>query len=321
MTRVSTYGQAQILLQDVLRNENRVFDGQRKISSGDKSRDYQGLALDVPTLIGSKTLRTATQSYLHDNTEVERRLELYNLNLGGLRDIAQGLRDDILSAINGNTGVALRQKMDDYFDSAVSLLDTRDNSRYIFSGSRTDISPLQSGVNTPAGLAAITVDITANLDLVFANNGTKQKARIDNALTLEYGVLANDTADEMMEAFRRLFRFDDGTENFGFATGGPFTAPMSEDQRNFLFGEINRLNGVIDDVDEAQALNGVHQRTIEDTRGRLESDVVFISKFISDIEDADMGIAISRLQQDELALDASFRMLAMLSRVSLLDFI
>ena len=62
MSRVSTFGQAQILLQDVLRNEEHVFDGQRKVASGDKSRDYQGLALDVPTLIGAKTLRTATES-------------------------------------------------------------------------------------------------------------------------------------------------------------------------------------------------------------------------------------------------------------------
>ena len=43
--------------------------------------------------------------------------------------------------------------------------------------------------------------------------------------------------------------------------------------------------------------------------------------FAADIEDADMGEAISRLQQDDLALDVSFRMLAQLSRVSLLDFI
>ena len=34
MTRIATYGQSQILLSDVLRNEQRVFDGQRKVTSG-----------------------------------------------------------------------------------------------------------------------------------------------------------------------------------------------------------------------------------------------------------------------------------------------
>ena len=86
-------------------------------------------------------------------------------------------------------------------------------------------------------------------------------------------------------------------------------------------GEIDRLNSAIDDINVAQATNGVHQRTVEDTQARLSDNVTFITTFIADIEDADMGVAVSRLQQDQLALDASFRMLGQLSRVTLLDFI
>ena len=111
------------------------------------------------------------------------------------------------------------------------------------------------------------------------------------------------------------------TELFGFATGGPIGQPMTEDQRNFLMGEIDRLNAAIQDINEAQATNGVHQRTVEDTQNRLSDNVTFITIFISDIEEADMGVAVSRLQQDQLALDASFRMLGQLARISLLDFI
>lgn len=176
-------------------------------------------------------------------------------------------------------------------------------------------------MTTPAGIAAVATDITATPSNVFTNNSIKQQARLDNVLTLSFGVLASDVADEMMEGFRRFFRFDDGTENFGFTTGGPIGAPMSEDQRDFLMGELNRLNSMIADIDSAQATNGVHQRTLIDAQRRLEADVSFMTIFAADIEDADMGEAISRLQQDDLALDVSFRMLAQLSRVSLLDFI
>lgn len=321
MTRIATFGQAQMLLQDVLRNEQRVFEGGRKVSNGTNSRDYKGIARDVNTLSGTKSLLAGTDGYMKDNTEVMRRLELYNLNLEGLRNLAQGLRDDTLSAVNGNTGVAYRNKIDDYFSTSVSMLESKDNGRYIFSGSRTDTSPLLTTVQTPAGLGALTLDITANKATVFANNGIKQTAQLDSSLTMTYGVLAEDATDQLMEGFRRLMRFDNGTENFGFTTSGPFAVPMTEDQRNFLIGEVGRLNAIIDDIDAAQATNGVHMRTLEDAQDRLTADRVFLVKFKADIEDADMGVAISRLSQDQVALEASFRMLAQLSRLSLLDFL
>ena len=321
MTRISTFGQAQILLQDVLRNEGRVFDGQRKITSGVEHKDYKGFAIDVTTLAGAKDLKGRAESFLHDNDQVMRRLDWYDLNLKALRDIAQGLRDDVLAAVNGNTGVALRQKVDDYWQSAVSLLDSRDNGRYIFSGTLTDESPVLSTANTPAGLAAIANDVTTTPTDVFGNNSVQRQARIDDALTLTYGAVASEVSDELAEGLRRVMRFDDNAETFGFATGGPFSQPMTDDQRNFLMGEIDRLNAMIDDVDEAHSTNGVHQRTVEDSQIRLADNVTFITTFIADIEDADIGVAISRMQQDQLALDASFRMLGQLARITLLDFI
>mgnify|MGYP003349604731 FL=1 len=170
-------------------------------------------------------------------------------------------------------------------------------------------------------LASQTNDLTTTPTDAFTNNAVPRSARIDDALTLTYGTVASDVGDELAEALRRIMRFDDNSETFGFATGGPFAQPMTDDQRNFLIGEIDRLNACIDDVDEAHSTNGVHQRTIEDAQVRLGDNVTFITTFIADIEDADMGVAVSRLQQDQLALDASFRMLGQLSRVTLLDFI
>ncbi|MBM3508171.1 MAG: hypothetical protein FJX64_10830 [Alphaproteobacteria bacterium] len=65
----------------------------------------------------------------------------------------------------------------------------------------------------------------------------------------------------------------------------------------------------------------VHQHTVEDAQIRLADNVTFITMFIADIEDADMGLAVCRLQQDQVALDASFRMLGQLARITLPDFI
>ena len=50
MTRIATFGQSQILLTDVLRNEHRVFDGQRAVTSGIREKDYKGFSIDVTTI-------------------------------------------------------------------------------------------------------------------------------------------------------------------------------------------------------------------------------------------------------------------------------
>jgi len=310
-----------MLLQHVLQGERRVFEGARKLSSGIKSPDYKGMARDVTTLASSKSLLSGVEGYIKDNNEVSRRLELYDLNLESLRNIAQELRDDTLSAIGTGTGVAFRNKVDGHFETSVSLLEAKDNGRFIFSGSRTNTSPMVSTVQTSAGLSALTLDITTNQGTVFANNDIKQQAQLDSSRTLTYGTLAEDVADELMEGFRRLMRFDNGTENFGQATSGPFAAPMTEDQRDFMIGEMGRLNAIIDDIDAVRSANGVNMRTLADAQGRLENDRVFMIKFSAEIEDADMGVTISRLAQDEAALEASFRMLAQLSRLTLMDFI
>jgi flagellar hook-associated protein 3 FlgL len=96
---------------------------------------------------------------------------------------------------------------------------------------------------------------------------------------------------------------------------------LTEDQRGFLVSEVTRLNAIIDDIDAVRSTNGVSMRTLEDIQTRLERDKFFMIKFTADIEDANLGVAISRLAQDELALEASFHMLAQLSRLTLMDFI
>jgi flagellar hook-associated protein 3 FlgL len=46
-----------------------------------------------------------------------------------------------------------------------------------------------------------------------------------------------------------------------------------------------------------------------------------LEKLVSDIEDVDMTQAISNLQNDQTALQASYRVLAQVNRVSLNDYL
>jgi len=47
----------------------------------------------------------------------------------------------------------------------------------------------------------------------------------------------------------------------------------------------------------------------------------FIDRFIANIEDTDIGEAVTKLNQDQLALESSFRVFSQLNSLSLLNFI
>ena len=319
MSRISSFGQSQLLLQDLLRNEEKLFLRQKQVTTGMKSQNYTGIARDVGTLSGAKAIKTRTEQFLKSNIEVERLMNIYDSSLESLRGIAQELRDNVLSAINTDSGIAIRSQMENLFDTAVNVLNTRDNGRYVYSGTRTDTPPLTK--TTPATLAAVAADITATPSGAFANNSLKQNTQIDDNLTMTYGILGEDVGKNLMESLRRLFRFSDGTENFGFSPAGSFSNPLTTNQVDFLKGELARLNTTIDEIDKVHAKNGVNQMSLEQVQARHLRDRTFMTTFITDIEEVDMGEAISKLNQDQVALDASYRILSQLSRSTLLDFI
>ena len=319
MTRISSFGQSQLLLQDVLRNQQNLFQVQNQVTSGMKSPDYEGIARDVGTLSGAKSIKSRSEQFLRANIEVERRMNIYDASLEGLRSVAQELRDNVLSAINTDSGIAIRSQMENLFDTAVNMLNTRDNGRYIFSGTRTDTAPVTK--TTPTTLAAVGTSISTTPTGAFANNSLKQSSQIDDNLNMEYGILGDDVGKDLLESLRRMFRFSDGTENFGFSPAGSFSNPLSDNQANFLKGELAQLNVNIDTIDKFHAKNGVNQMSLEGVQKRHGEDINFMTLFITDIEEVDIGEAISRLNRDQVALDASYRVLSQISRTTLLDFI
>ena len=140
--RVSTVGQNQLLLVDMLRTQASLAETQKQVSSGKKSSTFKGIATETATLLGSKSMLARTQQYLQSNQALQRILEVQNMGLQSLVDVANDLRELVLGAMNSNSGLALRTTLDDLYGTTVSLLNTRDGNRYIFAGTRTDTAPV-----------------------------------------------------------------------------------------------------------------------------------------------------------------------------------
>ncbi len=317
MTRIGTFGQTEALLNNLMQNQSRVQTGQRQVTSGQKSDQYKGIARDVAVLMSTKSAITRNETQTRANTELTLRLEHYDTTVRAVADVAAQLRQEVFGALAGDSATGLMDDLDNLLGRGISLLNSRVNGRYVFSGTRTDTQPVN--ISNRSDLLGLTATADA-----FDNNQIKAKAKIDQTQTVEFGILADDIGEPLFEAFRRLMQFNAGTLPSGagaYAPAGTFSSPLTDNQRQFLMNELSRLETVSAGLNTAAAQNGINMNTVEKVQERMVSEKTFLREFASDIEDVDMAEAISRLQQDQLAVEASYRVVGNLNRLTLMDFI
>jgi len=317
MTRVSTYGSAQILIGYMLQQQQQLVGTQQQVSSGYKSQTYKGIAQDTVALESAKALRDRTDAYVKSNTLIENRVQTYDTALRQIGDIADELRQDVLNAVATNSGTALAGKVQDLYQRAVDVLNKQVDGRYIFAGSRTDTPPVS--VTSAAGLLA-----ASPVSSVFANDQNKATAQLDDNLTVTYGVTASDAATNLFSEMQRILQFDSGTLPSGAgasAPAGSFGGTLAPNQKDFLSGEIPALKTMVDGVQDVVAANGIVAQSLADVQDRQNQTLVTAKSFIGDIQDADTAQAITNLNQDQTALQASYEVLSKISSLNLLDFL
>lgn len=318
MTRIGTFQQSQAVLADMLRNQGRVFEAQQQVASGRKAEHFKDISREIPMLFGAKTVLARVESQMETNRTLQFRLDGYDVDLRALEVVGGDLRQAVLDAIGSSSGLSFVEKVQALFDQAVGLLNTRIGDSYIFGGTNSDQAPVTT--TTVAGLVALAEPPTA----AFANNQIAPSARISDSQTLEYGLLADDVGQDLLQAMQRILMFEDGTLPAGaaaYAPAGPFGDELTDNQRDFLYGELARLGSVTTDLTAIVAKNGIRMEMLESVQSRHEERMTYTKRFITEIEDVDMAAAISGLNRDQLALESSISVMARVGRVSLLDFL
>ena len=305
MNRVGTLGHSQFLIKEMLRNQFKVASDEQKVASGHRAPDYRGLARDAATLLGSKAIAARTEEYIKQNRELGLRLEIYNSSVQGVADSAQHLREEVLKAVGQQTGVGLREQLNNTFSQIVELLNRQFDGKYIFGGTRTDVRPVD--LDAPADLIAL-----GSASLAFQNNQIQAAARIDDNNSITYGMLADDVGGDIMTVLKNILDYDNAT---------PFGQTLTAADETFLTSQISLLSNAVADLNDLVAGNGVNMKQVESTSSRQDKELTSLKIFISDIEDVDIAEAISRLNQDQVALEVSYQVLGTLQKLTLTDYL
>jgi flagellar hook-associated protein 3 FlgL len=319
MTRISTFQQSQTLLNEMMANQKKVATAQRQVTTGHVAEFYKDIHMDVTNLAGGKSLLSRLEQYQVNNGQVLNRLSNYDQAIAGIEASGGDVREAVMSSISTASTQGLYSTIVGSFDNVLNFLNSQNTEGYLFAGTNRDVPPVSiSSIDDLLVAAEPPTDI-------FQNNDLKAAVRIDENRTLEVGILADELGLEIMTAFQRLAMWQNGiiptTAPVPAGPSGNLATPLSQEDQDFLVGEIANLEQLIDNISEFRGTNGLNQKTMEDTQETLLLQVNQAKELVSGIEDVDAAEAISNLNQKNFALEASYSVLSQINRLSLLNFL
>ena len=308
MTRIADLSQNKIVTSLILDTQNRLADKQAQISSNQKSQDYAGISSDSMQLVSLETSERRMEQYLTDNVYVDLRL---NGTLNSIDSLKHSITDirGILRSLMVDGKLAAGVDKDTISDVKTQeiedFLNTTINGRYLFSGSKTNTRPVETGNMTTAPA------YDAESSSYYKGDDTIIKARIDEGVVMEYGVTAADSGFEKLLRSIRILRSTD-------ITGDP---PNDADYMKKVEHSLNLLTQADSEIQALEMNIGTRIQQLETTNKNITISQNFARGLIADIEGVDTFQAVAELTQDQTMLEASYSTMVRLSNLTLTKFL
>lgn len=308
VTRVSTPGNYSAVLANLLAAQQRQMAAGDKVSTQKNGSDLKDYARDAEMLTAMRSLKTRVDVYYEQGGLIGEKLATQDTALTRIADAAKQTRQVIAEALASGRVDTLMEDLEAQMRNAVEGMNARWGGKYLFAGGQVDTRPV-----TATSLSDLTAPpaIIANF---FLNDGYKASAKIDDATTVETGILADDIGTDMLTAFQSIQAFEEGAS-------GPFAGAMTTAQRTFLEGQLAGWDQIREDVTNIAARNGMIQKRVETVRADLVARQNSLIGMMGDITDADMAEAAAQLQQAQLSVQAAAHVFAALQESSLLKIL
>ena len=277
----------------------RTYNLQIQISSGLKSQNYSGISDVSGRLVNFEGAKTRLDQYLDDITVTRNRLSLAETQVDSIRDMANQFRNDLLKALNAEndqfqpTAEIAKQ----FMDQMESLLNTKDGDQYIFSGSRSDVAPVNlKAFSTP-------IDVNTSNTEYYQGDDYEAFSRVGEGRTVTYGTTANDpTFEKLIRAMRNVFNNpnDNGKLRDSLAL-------VEEVAQKDIPAMISGIGVKVAQMDRIQDIH--------------EQNILILTNTISEMKDTNIIDASAKVSQENNILQASFLALSKISSISLANYL
>jgi len=305
MTRISDLGMQQLLLSGFQRASDAAQSRQIQLSSGKVSDRYSGIGPQTNQLLSAEGVLTRTTAYEKSANVALSRLQIQESAVSSIGDTIADLRQLFVTTLANGSSELLLPEVETAAQRTLSALNTQSGGVFVFGGTDGTQPPVAAETLGDIGAAVNTDDLFAG--------GERARLAVEAGTTIDGGPLARDFASRLVAEFGELANAE--------TTLGPFQGQLTAAQRDFLVEKVARFDEIAAELITELGLNGVAQSQAEDavSRGRQARDLAEI--VASEIEDADLAEVVSRLNQDQIAIQAAAQALSQATQLSLLNFI
>ncbi len=307
MDRVSTATLYNSLVGNLMTAQGNQVSAANQVSSGKVATDLQGFGSQAQTLTAMQTVQSQTQSFLDQSQLVSAKLTSQDTAFTQISDAMTNASTAVSSALATGKGDSIMQTLATAFSGVVAGLNSTFNGQYLFSGGQ---------VNSQATSATAMSDLTSapSIASLFNNDQYVSSNQISQNTTIQSGFLGSNVGTALFTAFQSIEAYDQGPN-------GPFTGTLTTAQTTFLQGTLATFQAAVQGVTTVQAQNGLLQTQVSNTQTDLTNQSTTMQGLIGNITDADMAKATINLQQAQLSLQASAKVIASLQSSSLVSLL
>lgn len=313
VTRVGTHAQQSLLITQTLKTQAYLYERQDQIATGKVGRTYQSVVKDSQRLVTMENQLSRAEQYVRNIGVGEKRVTLMNDAVEGISDAATTMHS-LLSQRSGDSkkyfenDLALPQQAANLRDLVADMLNTRDDSRYLFAGGKVDTPPVQLDNGTYTAPTPPPMPAVANTSWYEGDN-VDQEIRVDTNVTISYGVTADSGA------FEKIIRALDTVANL------TFSEPVTAAERQVLDDAQSLLTTALDETKLIANDLALNYRRLQDTTERQQSFINFANDQIGEIENVDTAKVISELNAATVQLNASYTTLSQIQQLSLANYL
>lgn len=305
VTRVTTPGNYSNVLANLLAAQKNQMEAGDKVSTRKNGQNLKDYAKSSELLTAMRSVQTRLSVYQDQNKLLSDKLDTQNTAITRVADAAQAVRQLFSEALASGRADTLVEDVQGQLRNAVEGMNARYGGKYLFAGGQVDTRPV-----TATSLA----DLTAGppISSFFQNDQFQVTAKLDEATTVNTGILAEDMGTDMLTAFQTFQTFNQGA---------PFTGQLTAAQQTFLENQLASWDTVRADVTQIAAYNGVNQKRLETIADDLNTRQNALAGMLGDITDADMAEAAAQLQQAQLSVQSAAYVFQSLQESSLINLL
>ncbi|OUW06316.1 MAG: flagellar hook-associated protein 3 [Betaproteobacteria bacterium TMED156] len=294
-------------VDQMVNSQSNLAETQTKLSSG-KNVVNPSDAPDKATAIQRvKSVIKRQESFEQNIQEAQNRLIAEETALNATTDVLTRIKELAIQAANGTLGPKDRElvavEIQGLSDDLMSLANTQDvNDNYVFSGTRVETKPFEKD---PLGNVEYAGDETRNRVQV----GEQRMIRFNRTGTDVFGRVVREHEDGSISGtgfFDALKQLAEGIRK--------------SDQKSMDIG-INDLDQASFNISLATAQVGTEMAVVETQKSVNEETVLQLKTALSAVEDLDYSAAVTEMQKNMLALQATQSSFSRISALSLFNYL